>query len=847
MRAKGLTVALVAATLTMTGVPAFADHPGPSVAIPVQPGEPVPISGGPGATWEHIATIPTGNPHTDLDFFTQDGETYMAVGTLAIGPNGGGQTIIRLTAENGSVVDPEFVSNHPSASCVTDPLAALGLQHDVEATPKGTAILNTTNPFADRSDAQLLIDATDAPGRCHDNGVSGLTSAPRGGLEIIDVTDIDNPAEIALISHIGQAHTVNVDPKRPHIAYAVTSDSVAVGADRTRQNETPSSSDRFDLDGFEVVDLSSCMGFASGTTIAQKRAECRPEVYRFRYPATETALGHTLQNAVAGCHELEVYPDDTLTCASIAATVLFDMSLAFDDMGTPDDYSDDRPVGTPLPCRVRSSTSAVTPTAAPVIDCVNGDGVTLDIPGWIAIGSPSLEGVVHIGTAHHHGRGGPFPATEDIDVSHEAELSASGELVLATDERGGGVVPPGATCAAGVDNPDGNGGIHAYRVDALQTTFPSGPEEAHEAYARTPTGDKAIYRATPRTGPEPTLCTAHVFQQIPGQNRIFMGWYTQGTQVVDFVEHPDGTVEFTEAGFWIPANANTWTSHVFKMEENPDGTFTYWGATGDFMLGTEGRDAVDVFKVTLPAPPLPGGGEPDGGDRVTGGGYLEDDSGSKLNFTATVRGLDGTVRLRDKARGVKIELSDITSHGELSTPCGSVQASATAAEITGTGTFDGAPASFRACFQDGGNGNGTQDLFYLECTDGCSYDTGLVTPDDALDGGNISVRRSGSGSSDGTAVPTTVILEPVLASEMPLGASITLEVAVYDQNQNQATLDGSEVSLTRILPDGTETVFTAVTDITGAASFSLFHVGEAIYVAGADGVGSNLVELAPAR
>ncbi len=31
------------------------------------------------------------------------------------------------------------------------------------------------------------------------------------------------------------------------------------------------------------------------------------------------ALGHTLKtgaNAIFGCHELEVYPDDTLTCAS---------------------------------------------------------------------------------------------------------------------------------------------------------------------------------------------------------------------------------------------------------------------------------------------------------------------------------------------------------------------------------------------------------------------------------------------------------------------------------------------------------------------------------------------------
>jgi hypothetical protein len=96
-----------------------------------------------------------------------------------------------------------------------------------------------------------------------------------------------------------------------------------------------------------------------------------------------------------------------------------------------------------------------------------------------------------------------------------------------------------------------------------------------------------------------------------------MGWYSQGTQVVDFEEHADGTIEFREAAYMIPAHANTWTSAVFAYEENDDGTFTYWGATGDTNLGL-GRAAIDVYKVTLPAPPEPlatdGGGGGDDGD-----------------------------------------------------------------------------------------------------------------------------------------------------------------------------------------------------------------------------------------
>ena len=51
-------------------------------------------AGGAGAKWKLLTTFPTGNPHTDLDYFTWGGETYASVGTLGIGPNAGGQTIV---------------------------------------------------------------------------------------------------------------------------------------------------------------------------------------------------------------------------------------------------------------------------------------------------------------------------------------------------------------------------------------------------------------------------------------------------------------------------------------------------------------------------------------------------------------------------------------------------------------------------------------------------------------------------------------------------------------------------------------------------------------------------------
>ncbi len=205
------------------------------------------------AQWDLVTTIPTGNAHSDLDFFTRGGDTFASVGTLGNGPNAGGQTIVRLT-DKGEV-KPSYVTGHPSASCITTTTSATGLQHDVEATPKGESFPQQPNPFVPKGDAQLLVEATDASGRCHDQGVLGQ-QAPQGGLEIIDITDPAKPKEIGLTVHLGKAHTVNIEPKRPHISFDVTQDGVPIEADDKQANEVTASNQ---MDGFEVVDLSSCM------------------------------------------------------------------------------------------------------------------------------------------------------------------------------------------------------------------------------------------------------------------------------------------------------------------------------------------------------------------------------------------------------------------------------------------------------------------------------------------------------------------------------------------------------------------------------------------------------------
>ena len=613
MRRRLIPVA-AAALLAAVALPANAhllDHPAPEFQSPSEPLSTAVNAGGENAEWELVTSIPTGNPHSDLDFFTHKGDTYASVGTLAAGPNAGGQTILRLT--EGGEVKPSYVTGHPSASCVSTTTSATGLQHDVEATPKGSALPQQINPHIVTGDAQLLVESSDGEGRCHDQGAFGQ-NAPLGGLEIIDITDPAAPKEIALTVHIGEAHTVNVDPKRPHIAFDVTQDGVTIKEDGTRSNETGTSTA---LDGFEVVDMSSCMNFPAGTPIQAKRAACRPEVYRYRYPDPAIARSHTYP-ALQGCHELEIYPDDTVTCAAIDATAVFDLSGAFDDNGTPTDFTDDKPRGTPLPCRVRESTSAggAFGTGAPIIDCHIGgteeNQQSLIVSEWLKIGAPSLEGVRWVGTVPHMGFGAtadivdtPYDAPEDILAAHESELTQSGRFVITSDERGGGVVPGGASCDAGDVNVRGNGGLHAFPIGSFTTNPPTTAEESWNLWGRDSEGNKAVYRAQTRTGAAGDFCTAHVFQQIPGQNRIFMGWYSQGTEVVDFTENRDGTIDFEEAGWFTPEGANTWTSHVFKVQRNPDGTFTYWGATGDGILPGTGRSTIDVYKVTLPAPPKP--------------------------------------------------------------------------------------------------------------------------------------------------------------------------------------------------------------------------------------------------
>jgi len=76
-RRTPLVAGLVALACAPAALAHEFDHAPPSFEPSTLP-DPTFDSGGEGAEWELVGTIPTGNPHSDLDFFTRGGETFAA-------------------------------------------------------------------------------------------------------------------------------------------------------------------------------------------------------------------------------------------------------------------------------------------------------------------------------------------------------------------------------------------------------------------------------------------------------------------------------------------------------------------------------------------------------------------------------------------------------------------------------------------------------------------------------------------------------------------------------------------------------------------------------------------------
>ncbi|QZY29965.1 hypothetical protein [Nocardioides coralli] len=552
---------LVVLGLTAVSAPAVADHTDPQT--PLAPTEGVVVSGierGEG-TWEHLANFPgVANPAltgggTDLEFFTPAGSSdiWGAFGTLGQDVAGSvGQRFIQLT--DGGKVEPTWRADHGSAHCAPASTSVTGLQHDTQ--------------IAERGKVTLVTDTTDATGRCHD---------PKGGgIEIIDASDPEKPREVHLVRFPGYSHTNTLDQRRPWIVYS-------------------SASDFSGRNWIDVMDMRSCFGKAKWST-DKRRSECRPRISRIQLEDHWTQQRDQdtgkLEPGSATCHDI-TYARKRLYCAALNATVILDVSGLTDRKG--------RVRGQALDCEVVEGTG----TGAQVTDC-SGKGLesTEHASGWKMLGFYQHPGRdCAPGSDTRTCNTNIFAHSDDaVAVSHEADPTPDERFMFVTDERGGGIVPPGASCSPGIDNPFGNGGAHALDI--------SDPRNID--YATTPTGDKAVY-ISDAVVPAETFCDIHVIEQVPGEQRLIAAYYSQGIKIVDYYVDREGNLQFEErASFTLP-NTNTWAAEDFKITRNPDGTRTYYLATNDIHRG------IDVVSWTGKPNPM-GSKAPKSSDRVTNAG-----------------------------------------------------------------------------------------------------------------------------------------------------------------------------------------------------------------------------------
>ena len=202
-----------------------------------------------------------------------------------------------------------------------------------------------------------------------------------------------------------------------------------------------------------------------------------------------------------------------------------------------------------------------------------------------------------------------FDSTQDIDFDHEAELT---RVAASSCSR------PTSAAAASC-RPARPARPASTTRSATAASTPTAPtpeddarrpraEEAFDAYARDARGRQGDlprpdpHPAAGRRSAPPTSSTrspARTGSSWAGTRRA-PRWSTSSRT-------PTARSSFKEAGYFIPANANTWVSHVFKAAAATPTARSPTGAPpATSTSATPGRNAIDVYKVTLPAPPARG-------------------------------------------------------------------------------------------------------------------------------------------------------------------------------------------------------------------------------------------------
>ena len=602
MRARLLVVvSILVVGLVATGA-AHADHAGNQVSGPV--GLPADVPFSKSGDWTFVGNFPMGPGAvtplgTDVETFVRDGKTYAIVGSMTVGFR-----LFRYDALSPTT-RPVPVSDYSSAfPCTALNLIPALLGNKIENDEDLTDTLAPVGGWQDdvqvNGNGTLAGIATDADGRCHDTAGAGL--------ELVDISDLARPRLFHLTRHFGEAHNTTFDKARG-LVYISSSDT--------------------QLNAIDIVDIRSCVPPAADPA---RFAACRPKVARYQFPLPHALAGASVNVPPAfkdprhpegltagrteksnnGCHDITVQ-GNFLYCAAVNATVIFDASgvtqrnvAAGTRRGGQDCVSLTDPscvlTGTHLTDQAmidadKSATAVGLPPACPVIDgtpAVGKPASVTDCEDWNRPTSGSQASRYEqddfiranlrnanlrpVFVFRHAGIGTTESAREDIEISHEADPTEDGTMLMITDERGGGLQH---LCGTG----DGGGGVWFYDIR----------DKERPKLLRQPDGSKAVFIS--RRVPHPGNCTVHVIQQVPGRNIIAAGWYINGTHVFGF--EPDlgaGTVRFAELGHYIPGTPSpqTWTSAVIGVANG-----RLYLQTGDMTRGT------DILAFTLP-PDQPG-------------------------------------------------------------------------------------------------------------------------------------------------------------------------------------------------------------------------------------------------
>jgi hypothetical protein len=144
-----------------------------------------------------------------------------------------------------------------------------------------------------------------------------------------------------------------------------------------------------------------------------------------------------------------------------------------------------------------------------------------------------------------------------VTISHQLEPNFKRDLLIATDEYGGGATS-GACGKSPTADPtyllggqatgaQGLGGVHFYTAAEDGTFALNGADK------------KGVFNI-PLHAPETSGCTAHVFWQAPFENRMTIAWYSQGVRIVDF----NDPAQPKEIGWFIPTGSSAWGAKPHK-------------------------------------------------------------------------------------------------------------------------------------------------------------------------------------------------------------------------------------------------------------------------------------------